>query len=582
MRLISTIAWFLFSILGVRILFAVESSSLPAVAVRLNSVGYLPDSKKLATVVGDAKGFVVREIETGAEVIDGPLLPIEGSGKDSPDLLADFSAVKREGVYELKIRGGAESSTKFLVREHVYSWPFYCVFRAMYLSRCGTEVFAESAGRHYEHAACHLEDAYLDYVDGPKGKQHDAIGGWHDAGDYNKYAVNAAFTVGTMLKAWEHFRQRLAPLTFDIPESGNQTPDFLDEVRWELNWLLKMQAADGRVHHKVSALKYSGFVLPEQDTARRYLSSWSSAATADFAAVMAEASRAFLPFDAKYSSRCLTAAKKSYEFLRTNPKEHRPDLSAFSTGGYEAPDADDRLWAAAELWEATGEARYLHDCEQRVRELELVKGKDSACVDIDWDWGNLRNLGVFTYLLSVQAGRDSSIVADVRRDVLQAADKMVATARQHPYGRPLGSIYHWGCNGTVARQTMNLHVAYRLTGNQRYRDTMLDAVNYLFGRNSFGRSFVTGLGHRPPMHPHDRRSGGDKVDAPWPGYLVGGAWPNETNWSDDEADYRTNEIAINWNGALIYALAGFVEAQRFDESVAAARNTKRVDVGVHQ
>jgi endoglucanase len=84
------------------------------------------------------------------------------------------------------------------------------------------------------------------------------------------------------------------------------------------------------------------------------------------------------------------------------------------------------------------------------------------------------------------------------------------------------------------------------------------------------------------MHPHDRRSGGDKVDAPWPGYLVGGAWPNETNWSDDEADYRTNEIAINWNGALIYALAGFVEAQRFDESVAAARNTKRVDVGVHQ
>jgi hypothetical protein len=147
------------------------------------------------------------------------------------------------------------------------------------------------------------------------------IGGWHDAGDYNKYTVNAAFTVGTMLKAWEHFREKLAPLTFDIPESGNQTPDFLDEVRWELDWLLKMQAADGRVYHKVSALKSGGFELPEKETERRYFSPWSSAATADFVAIMAEASRA----DAAYSSRCLAAAKKSYEFLQANPTDHRPD-----------------------------------------------------------------------------------------------------------------------------------------------------------------------------------------------------------------------------------------------------------------
>ena len=101
---------------------------------------------------------------------------------------------------------------------------------------------------------------------------------------------------------------------------------------------------------------------------------------------------------------------------------------------------------------------------------------------------------------------------------------------------------------------------------------MLDAINYLFGRNPYGRSFVTGLGHRPPLHPHDRRHGGDKVDPPWPGYLVGGAWPKETSWSDSEADYRTNEIAINWNGALIYALAAFVEPQSFDESIKAAQD----------
>jgi len=120
---------------------------------------------------------------------------------------------------------------------------------------------------------------------------------------------------------------------------------------------------------------------------------------------------------------------------------------------------------------------------------------------------------------------------------------------------PSGEKWFVGDNGTVARQAMNLNVAYRLTGDERYRATMLDAINYLFGRNPFGRSFVTGLGNKPPMFPHDRRSGADKVVAPWPGYLVGGAWPTATDWFDDQENYQTNEIAINWNGALIYALS---------------------------
>jgi endoglucanase len=61
------------------------------------------------------------------------------------------------------------------------------------------------------------------------------------------------------------------------------------------------------------------------------------------------------------------------------------------------------------------------------------------------------------------------------------------------------------------------------------------------------------------MHPHDRRSGADEVDAPWPGYLVGGG-QRATDWKDEQEDYRTNEIAINWQAAMVYALAGFVHA----------------------
>jgi endoglucanase len=571
MRAICTAILLLTSV-GAGTSIAVEASRSQAIAVRLNSIGYLPESAKFATVDGDGKEFVVRDVKTDAQVMEGPLLRfVSRSSKDATSF-ADFSALKREGEYEIEIRGRAESSARFFVGKDIYNWPYYTVFRAMYLWRCGTEVSGKFAGQRYEHAACHLDDANLNYVGGPKDKRHDAIGGWHDAGDYNKYTVNAAFTVGTMLKAWEHFGDKLTPLTFDIPESRNQMPDFLDEVRWELDWLRKMQAADGSVYHKVSALKFEGFVLPEKDAERRYFCPWSSAATADFAAVMAEASRAMRPFDALYASRCLAAATKSYEFLQANPADHRPDLSAFSTGGYDSPDGDDRLWAAAELWETTGEVRFLRDCEQRICVFEKAKGKISTCVDVDWDWADLRNLGVFTYLLSARPGRDPSIVARIKKDALRAADTIASTANRHPYGRPLGSSYHWGCNGTVARQAMNLQVAFQLTGDERYRATLLDAINYLFGRNPFGRSFVTGLGYRPPMHPHDRRSAADNVDAPWPGYLVGGAWPKETDWHDDEADYRTNEFAINWNGALIYALAAVIEPQSFDESIKSARD----------
>jgi endoglucanase len=288
---------------------------------------------------------------------------------------------------------------------------------------------------------------------------------------------------------------------------------------------------------------------------------------------MAKAARIYMPHDGPFARRCLAAAEKSYRFLAAHPNDHRPDLSAFSTGAYNSPDADDRLWAAAELYETTGEEAFLRDIEQRLRDSAGVKAQASAAVAVDWDWGNVRNLGLFTYLLSQRAGRETALVDQLHRDAIRAADSIVATASSHPYGRPLGPKHYWGCNGTVARQTMNLHVAHRLAGNAEYRSATLDAINHLFGRNPFGRSYVTGLGHRPPLFPHDRRSGGDDVAPPWPSYLVGGPWPKPTDWYDVQEDYKTNEIAINWNGALIYALAAFVEPDRFDTSIAAAKRT---------
>jgi len=140
--------------------------------------------------------------------------------------------------------------------------------------------------------------------------------------------------------------------------------------------------------------------------------------------------------------------------------------------------------------------------------------------------------------------------------LIRTADSIVSEHKKDIYGRCLGGAYKWGCNGTVAREVLTLQMANKISPNQEYIDTALDAISHLFGRNYYCRSFVTGLGYKPPMYPHDRRSGGDKVRDPWPGYVVGGGHA-ATDWQDIEPDARTNEVCINWQGALVYALAGF-------------------------
>jgi endoglucanase len=420
----------------------------------------------------------------------------------------------------------------------------------MYLWRCGCAVADTFGGAVYSHAACHLNDAYLKYIDSTSNKKA-SLKGWHDAGDFNKYTVNAGITIGMLLKGWEMFGAAIQTVALNIPETGGKFPDYLAEVKWELDWLLTMQFPNGTVSHKVSTIDFCDFIMPERETQTRYFVPWGSAATADFAAMMAMASRVFLPYDSLFSDTCLKAAKKSYDFLAANLDNHNADQSAFSTGAYSTTDKDDRLWAAAELWESTGDAKYLIDFETRA--AAFVRK-----IDIDWDWSNVKNLGMFTYLLSKRTEKSQSMGQTAKNELLLAADTMVLRRSGHGYGRAMDTTYYWGCNGSVARQTMVLQIANSLSPKKDYVATALDAINHIFGKNYYCRSFVTGLGLNPPLHPHDRRSVADNVTAPWPGYLVGGGWPGAKGWVDNDTNYRTNEIAINWQGALIYALAGFI------------------------
>jgi endoglucanase len=229
------------------------------------------------------------------------------------------------------------------------------------------------------------------------------------------------------------------------------------------------------------------------------------------------------------------------------------DRGAFGTGFYSTLDDDDRMWAAAEMWETTGDPNYLKAFEKTAGAYGAYEDKISEY----WDYGDVKNLGMFTYLLSKREGKDPNILEDAQRDLITIADSLVAKAKKDVYGRCLAGEYRWGCNGTVARETLTLMVANKVSPNPDYVNTALDAIGHLFGRNYYGRSYVTGLGVNPPMNPHDRCSGADGVKDPWPGYVVGGGH-SAKDWNDVQDDYKTNEICINWQAALVYALAGFV------------------------
>ena len=181
-------------------------------AIRLNTVGFLPHSPKSASIVAPCKEFSLRDAGTGEEVYRGEV----GQGRINADTgqrvrVADFSPFQEEGEYVLVVPGVGRSD-RFAVSSHVYNGPFFVVTRGMYLWRCGTAVSGKHNGEHFQHEACHLGDGSLDHVPhGTDEKTRDGVGGWHDAGDYNKYTVNGAFTAGMLLHAWQLHERSAEP-----------------------------------------------------------------------------------------------------------------------------------------------------------------------------------------------------------------------------------------------------------------------------------------------------------------------------------------------------------------------------------
>ncbi len=580
--------------------------------VRVNQVGYLPHGPKRATLVTDSTAALPWELHAadGTVVAHGDSTP---AGLDASSRLnvhtIDFSSVTTTGE-GLTLVADGETSRPFDIDADLYQQLRYDTLDYFYPARSGIEIDGAIAGEAYARPAGHVGVAPnqgdtdvpcigpRDYYDGwTCDYRLDVSGGWYDAGDHGKYVVNGGIAVSQLLGTYERSLRAasadagaLADGSLAIPEHGDKVPDVLDEARWELEWMLKMVAPSGEyagmVHHKVHDEGWTGLpLLPSDDAQPRSLARPSTAATLNVAAVAAQGARLFRTYDAAFADTLLATARSTYAAAVAHPDVYAPDAAGADGGGaYGDRDVRDEFyWAAAELYLTTGEDAYAQAVTSSPLHTADVFTADG------FGWASTAALGRLDLATvpSKLPGRDAVVAS-----VVAGADRYVANQAAQPWGSvysPSGD-YVWGSSSQVANNLVVVGTAFDLTGDEKYRRSVLEGVDYLLGRNALNQSYVTGWGEVASHQQHNRWWAHEldpALPSPPAGSLAGGPNSQAGTWDpttqaafpagcapsacyiDEIGAWSTNEVAINWQSAISW-VASFLADQDGGEPVQVA------------
>lgn len=517
----------------------------------------------------------------------------------------EFSDFSGSGS-KFRIRSGCAQSHPFTIGERPWGQLAYDALTYFYHNRSGVPIAETYAGGEaWARPAGHVRDTATCREDTDRHGNRwpgcdytlDLTGGWYDAGDHGKYVVNGGIAVWTLLNLYERemalgLEQSFRDGHASIPEAGNDVNDLLDEVRFELEFLLRMQApqnavarvpvgvernragieftavdASGMAHHKIADENWTALPTPpHEDDERRVLYPVSTAATLNLAATAAQCARIWRELDVPFAARCLAAAETAYRAAVRNPEIYF--IADFpGSGMYGDRNLDDEFfWAAAELFVTTGDEAY--------RDAVIASPHFARAPAAEPAWPRVAPLGIVSLALARNA-----LGAHERREL---RSRLVATARRFAAERAAsgyhipfaGGDYRWGSNSTILNRALLLGLAHDFTGDVALRSAVVDAMDYLLGRNPLDRSYISGYGERPFENPHHRYwapSFDAGLPPPPPGVLSGG--PNsgspadevarriagdctpQTCWRDDVRAYSLNEVAINWNAPLVWVAA---------------------------
>jgi len=501
-------------------------------AIKVDTVGYPVGWRKLAVFNVDpsTSGGAVVQDESGRVAYRFRAQDLHSLGRDeaSQDLVwqADFSALDQPGRYTLQV--GSAKSDSFSIGRGVYASALAAGLKFFYFQRCRTELalpYAEWEGKAYTRSApCHMhEDVGWDYTSYPKKQQKwTLLAGWHDAGNFDMYIPSTGPTAQSLLIAYEA-QPALFGDASNIPESHNQIPDILDEVRWGLRWVLSMQEADSgafRAHEAV--YDWSG-PDPVKERKPRWVSGVGSASTAKATAVLAQAARVFRAFDAPFAAQCEKAARAGFAFLEQHPErifvDGKGSEQPLWDDSAQYPEVGARFTAAVEMYRSfrlpaalTCLRRFLPDPE--TQPAKFVEG----------GWPNLSRFAFMSLINDARAPAD--LRAEAKARLLAAVDTLRAQIEADGYRcstTPKG--YYWGHNSNLLERAHDMAFAARLDPSRTWlKEAARDQWHWILGRNPNGYSMVTRVG-KGPDRMYSMEWG--HANPPPPGFVVGG--PNSAN-----------------------------------------------------
>ncbi|HEY0662330.1 MAG TPA: glycoside hydrolase family 9 protein [Lysobacter sp.] len=544
----------------------------------VDQFGYLPGLKKVAVLRDPANGFdgsdqyvpggTLQVVDTATNTVVFSGAPtrwkngaVDASSGDRAWHL-DFSAVTTPGTYEVVDPTRNVRSARFKIDANAYRPVLVQAVRSFFYQRAGHAKPAQNAGADWADSASHLgplQDSQARRYDatGDASTQRDLRGGWYDAGDLNKYTSWGASYVVDLL----HTYTENTPVwtdDFNLPESGNGIPDILDEAKWGLDWLVRMQSADGSVLSIVGLDSATNGGRPSAATGQSRYGNASTSATLATVAAYAYGALVYGSLDNPaydaYAADLRQRAERAWNWANANPNVLFYNNSAeHGTAGLGAgqQETDDtgrarlRLVAAIYLYDLTGDAAYRSYVDSHYTEVPMMSS---------W-WLSPYDAGVNRPLLYYASlpGATASVAQSIRNRYTELWERpdyagwgAVADQRD-PYRAHIDS-YHWGSNGVKALMG-GMFADQGLYGLSQHSpaeiaDAGADYLHYLHGVNPLGKAYLSnmwayGAENSVDQFFHSWFADGTPWDSvrdsqygPAPGFLVGG--PNNTQYDWDE------------------------------------------------
>jgi hypothetical protein len=526
--------------------------------IAVDQFGYMSDMTKVAVISDPQQGFNAGESYTPGSTLEvrawgsntvvysgSPVAWSNGATHaQSGDRVwwFDFSGITRWGEYYVFDPANGTRSAHFRIDHHVYEDVLKQAARMYYYQRRGaakTVPYADARWTDGTNFMGPLQDSHCRLVTNPTlATEKDLRGGWFDAGDYNKYVT---WTDGLFSDLFFAYRQNplIWPDDWNIPESGNGIPDLLDEVKWELDWLLRMQNSNGSVLSKMGANQ--GASPPSAETSQVFYGAESTTATFSSAGTFAQAVRVYQSVGmTAYANTLSNAAVAAYNWAVANPSV------LFTNTGFSSadPEVDTygrdilRLRAAVFLYEITGQSAYRTYVESSYLNVQALGG---------W-WGPYQT-SIQDALLYFRTlpGVTPSVVTTIRNSVQSSVNSgdfygaWMSTRDAYRAFEP-DDQYDWGGNCIKSHAGLLLanQVTYGLNPAQSagYREAAAGYVHYIHGVNPLTMVYLSnmyehGVENCVNEFYHSWFAHGTVYDdaltspnGPAPGYLPGGANKN--------------------------------------------------------